>query len=234
MSPYAAEFFGTMLLILLGNGAVAGVLLKDSKGEQAGWVAIVLAWGLAVMIAIYAVGRISGAHLNPAVTLALVIASEFPIDQMPGYILAQITGAFAGAVLVWIYYLPHWARTGNAELKRAAFCTAPAIRSVSANLFSEVIATTVLILAILLIGANKFAEGLNPVAIGALIAAIGFGLGGTTGFAINPARDLGPRIAHALLPIAGKGSSDWSYSWIPVVAPLLGSLLAAFLYKYLF
>lgn len=234
MSPYAAEFFGTMLLILLGNGAVAGVLLKDSKGEQAGWVAIVLAWGLAVMIAIYAVGRISGAHLNPAVTLALVITGSFPVEQMVGYILAQVAGAFTGAVLVWIYYMPHWARTGNAELKRAAFCTSPAVRSVPANMFSEVVATTVLILAILLIGANKFAEGLNPVAVGALIAVIGFGLGGTTGFAINPARDLGPRIAHALLPIAGKGSSDWGYSWIPVVAPLLGSLLAAYLFKYLF
>jgi len=234
MSPYAAEFFGTMLLILLGNGAVAGVLLKDSKGEQAGWVAIVLAWGLAVMIAIYAVGRISGAHLNPAVTLALVITGSFPVEQMVGYILAQVAGAFTGAVLVWIYYMPHWARTGNAELKRAAFCTSPAVRSVPANMFSEVVATTVLILAILLIGANKFAEGLNPVAVGALIAVIGFGLGGTTGFAINPARDLGPRIAHALLPIAGKGSSDWGYSWIPVVAPLLGSLLAAYLFKYIF
>jgi glycerol uptake facilitator protein len=130
--------------------------------------------------------------------------------------------------------MPHWARTGNAELKRAAFCTSPAVRSVPANMFSEVVATTVLILAILLIGANKFAEGLNPVAVGALIAVIGFGLGGTTGFAINPARDLGPRIAHALLPIAGKGSSDWGYSWIPVVAPLLGSLLAAYLFKYIF
>ncbi len=234
MSPYAAEFFGTMLLVLLGNGAVAGVLLKDSKGEQAGWVAIVLAWGLAVMIAIYAVGRISGAHLNPAVTLALVITGSFPIEQMVGYVAAQVAGAFAGAVLVWIYYLPHWARTGDAELKRAAFCTSPAVRSVPANMFSEVVATTVLILAILLIGANKFAEGLNPVAVGALIAVIGFGLGGTTGFAINPARDLGPRMAHALLPIAGKGSSDWGYSWIPVVAPLLGSLLAAYLFKYLF
>jgi glycerol uptake facilitator protein len=234
MSAYAAEFFGTMLLILLGNGAVAGVLLKDSKGEQAGWVAIVLAWGLAVMIAIYAVGRISGAHLNPAVTLALVITGSFPAEQMAGYVLAQVAGAFAGAALVWIYYLPHWGRTDNAELKRAAFCTSPAIRSVPANLFSEVVATTVLILAILLIGANKFAEGLNPVAVGALIAAIGFGLGGTTGFAINPARDLGPRIAHAILPIAGKGPSDWGYSWIPVAAPLIGSLVAAYLFKYLF
>jgi len=234
MSPYAAEFFGTMLLILLGNGAVAGVLLKDSKGEQAGWVAIVLAWGLAVMIAIYAVGRISGAHLNPAVTLALVITGSFPKEQMAGYILAQVAGAFAGAALVWIYYLPHWGRTDNAELKRAAFCTSPAIRSVPSNLFSEIVATTVLILAILLIGANKFAEGLNPVAVGALITVIGFGLGGTTGFAINPARDLGPRMAHALLPIANKGISDWAYSWIPVVGPLLGSLFAAYLFKYLF
>lgn len=234
MNPYVAEFFGTLLLILLGNGAVAGVLLKDSKGENAGWVAIVLAWGLAVMTAIYAVGRISGAHLNPAVTLALVVTGDFPIDQMFGYILAQVAGAFAGAILVWIFYLPHWKLTGDAGLKRAAFCTSPAIRSVAANLFSELVATTVLILAILLIGANEFTEGLKPVAVGALIAVIGFGLGGTTGFAINPARDLGPRMAHALLPIAGKGSSDWSYSWIPIVAPLLGSLLAACLYKYLF
>lgn len=234
MTPYFAECFGTMLLILLGEGVVAGQVLRGTKSENAGWLSIVLAWGLAVMIAIYAVGRISGAHLNPAVTIALFIAGSFPGDQVAGYILAQFVGAFVGAVLVYLYYLPYWKLTEGAHTKLAVFATIPAIRSVPNNFFSEALATLVLTMGILFIGANKFTEGLNPIAVAALIIAIGLSLGGTTGFAINPARDLGPRIAHAILPIPGKGSSDWSYSWIPVVGPLTGGSIGAFLYTLLF
>jgi glycerol uptake facilitator protein len=234
MSPYVAEFFGTMILILLGNGVVAGVLLKGSKSENAGWLTIVLGWGLAVTLAIYAVGRISGAHINPAVTIGLWAAGDFSSDLVAGYILAQLAGAFCGAVLVWLHYFPHWKATEDAGLKLAAFSCAPAIRTTIPNLISEIIGTTVLITALLFIGANKFVDGLNPLVVGALISSIGLSLGGTTGFAINPARDLGPRIAHAVLPIAGKGSSDWGYSWIPVVGPLIGALLGAGLYKILF
>lgn len=234
MTPYMAEFFGTMLLILLGEGVVAGVLLKKSKGEEAGWLTVVLAWGLAVMLAVYAVGRFSGAHLNPAITIALFISGDFPEGQVAGYLVAQLAGAFLGAVLVWLHYLPHWKNTDSAEKKLAVFATGPAIRSTLNNLFSEILATLVLVLAILFIGANKFAEGLNPMIVGALIVSIGLSLGGTTGFAINPARDLGPRIAHAILPISGKGSSDWSYSWVPVVGPIIGGVLGALLFKVLF
>ncbi|HYG20890.1 MAG TPA: MIP/aquaporin family protein [Ohtaekwangia sp.] len=234
MSPYVAEFFGTMLLVLLGNGVVAGVVLKDTKSEGAGWHTIVIAWGLAVMIAIYAVGQFSGAHLNPAITLALGLAGDFPLSHVLGYIVAQCCGAFMGAILVWLHYLPHWGRTESASAKLSAFCTAPAIRSTPNNLFSEILGTFILVLAVQFIGINKFTDGLNPVVIGALISTIGFSLGGTTGFAINPARDFGPRVAHFILPIHGKGTSDWSYSWIPVVGPLIGGALGAWIFSVLF
>lgn len=234
MSPYLAEFFGTLLLIVLGDGVVANVLLRGTKGENSGYIVIVLAWGLAVTFALYAVGHISGAHINPAVTLALYASGDFEGSLVVGYILAQLGGAFTGAVAVWIFYTGHWSRTENPALKLAVFCTAPAIRNTGANLFSEVFATLILVVALLFIGANRFADGLNPLVIGALISSIGFSLGGTTGFAINPARDLGPRIAHALLPIPGKGPSDWSYSWIPVAGPVLGGLLGAALYRWIF
>jgi glycerol uptake facilitator protein len=234
MTPYVAEFFGTMILILLGNGVVAGVILKGTKSENAGWLTIVIGWGLAVTLAIYAVGRISNAHLNPAITIALWASGDFPSDLVLGYIVAQFSGAFVGAVLVWIHYLPHWKISDNPSTKLAVFCCAPAIRTSIPNLISEILGTMVLVTAILFIGANKFAEGLNPLIIGGLITSIGLSLGGTTGFAINPARDLAPRIAHFILPIHGKGPSDWSYSWIPVVGPLVGGLLGAGLYKILF
>lgn len=234
MTPYLAEFFGTLVLIVLGEGVVAGAVLKNTKSENPGWFTIVVAWGLAVMLAVYAVGRISNAHLNPAITLALYVAGDFPAGQVPGYILAQMAGAFVGAVLVWLHYLPHWAGTDSPEKKLAVFATGPAIRSVGSNLFSEILGTLVLVLAIQFIGANEFAQGLNPVIVGALIISIGLGLGGTTGFAINPARDLGPRLAHALLPIPGKGPSDWGYSWIPVVGPIIGGILGAWIFNMLF
>lgn len=234
MSPYLAEFLGTMLLTLLGNGVVASVLLKDSKAENAGWLTIALGWGLAVTLAIYAVGRISGAHINPAVTLALWVSGNFPGDQVFGYMLAQFSGAFLGAVLIWVHYLGHWPRTESAALKLAVFSTGPAIRATIPNLISEIIATTILVLGILFIGANKYYEGLNPIIVGALIVSIGLSLGGTTGFAINPARDFSPRLAHSILPIPGKGSSDWSYSWIPFIGPLIGGVLGALLFKALF
>lgn len=231
MSPYLAEFIGTMILIVLGDGVVAGVLLKQSKSEQAGWVAIVLGWGLTVTLAIYAVGGYSGAHINPAVTLALAVNGSFPWADVPAYCLAQLLGAFTGAVVVWLHYLPHWKVTDDKGAKLAIFCTGPAIRSAGSNFVSEFIGTLVLIMGLLFIGANSFAEGLNPLVVGALISTIGFGLGGTTGFAINPARDLGPRLAHFILPIAGKGSSDWGYSWIPVLGPLAGGAAGALLYQ---
>ncbi|MCB0492789.1 MAG: aquaporin family protein [Cyclobacteriaceae bacterium] len=233
MSPYLAEFIGTMILIVLGDGVVAGVLLKQSKSENAGWMVIVVAWGLSVTFAIYAVGGYSGAHINPAVTLALAIDGSFPWADVPAYCLAQLLGAFVGASIVWLHYLPHWKVTDDKGAKLAVFCTAPAIRSTIPNFISEFIGTMVLIMGLLFIGANSFAEGLNPLVVGALITVIGFGLGGTTGFAINPARDLGPRLAHFILPIAGKGSSDWSYSWIPVLGPLAGGVAGALLYQLL-
>ena len=234
MNPYFAEFFGTMLLVILGEGVVAGVLLKNSKSEGEGWLTVVIAWGLAVTLAIYAVGSISHAHINPAVTLALFVAGDFPGELVIGYLIGQFSGAFVGAIIVWLHYLPHWGRTESASKKLAVFCTAPAIRSTPANLISEIIATMVLVLGIQFIGANEFATGVFPLIVGALIVSIGLGLGGTTGFAINPARDLGPRIAHFILPIPGKGSSDWSYSWIPVVGPIIGGVLGAWLFKALF
>ncbi|HEV8513654.1 MAG TPA: MIP/aquaporin family protein [Cyclobacteriaceae bacterium] len=234
MSPYFAEFFGTLILVLLGNGVVAGVILHKTKSENAGWLTIVMGWGLAVTLGIYAVGRISGAHLNPAITIALAMSGSFPSNQVIGYILAQFAGAFSGAVLVWLHYLPHWKETTDQPTKLAVFSTAPAIRNVFSNLIGEIIATAVLVLGILFIGANEFTKGLNPLVIGLLIISIGLSLGGTTGFAINPARDLGPRIAHFVLPIAGKGNSDWSYAWIPVVGPVIGGMLGGYIYGTLF
>lgn len=234
MSPYTAEFLGTMLLVILGNGVVANVILKGTKGENGGLVAIVLGWGIAVTLCIYAVGRISGAHLNPAVTIALYTSGSFAGEYVIPYMLAQICGAFVGALLVWIFYMPHFSRTDGAGLKLAVFCTSPSIRNVWSNLFSEIFATIILVVAILFIGANNFAEGLNPIVIGALIISIGFSLGGTTGFAINPARDFAPRLAHFILPIPGKGSSDWAYSWVPVVGPMVGGVLGALLFNALY
>ncbi len=234
MNPYLAEFFGTLLIVLLIDGVVAGVILKNTKSANAGWLAICIACGLAVTLAIYAVGSYSGAHLNPALTIALASIGKFEWNMVLGYCLAQLSGAFVGACLVWLHYLPHWKETPDKATKLAVFCTGPAIRSTTGNFISEALGTALLVMAVLFIGVNNFTEGLRPLVIGALIVSIGLSLGGTTGFAINPARDLGPRIAHFILPIHGKGSSDWSYAWIPVVAPIVGALLGAWVFQMLF
>lgn len=234
MSIYLAEFVGTFLLIVFGGGVVAGSVLKSSKAQNSGWYTIVIAWGIGVTFAIYAVGSISGAHINPAVTLGFAFVGEFPWNKVLGYITAQTLGAFCGAILVWIFYIPHWSKTEDKISKLAVFSTVPAIRSTIHNFVSEMVATAILIFGLLFIGTNNFTEGLNPIVVGVLIMAIGFSLGGTTGFAINPARDLGPRIAHFLLPIKGKGDSDWKYAPIPILGPILGSLLGGGVYKILY
>jgi glycerol uptake facilitator protein len=232
MSPFVGEIIGTMLLIILGDGVVAGVVLNKTKAQNSGWIVITMGWGLAVAIAVYAVGRFSGAHLNPAVTIALAAAGKFAWSQVATYILGQMIGAFIGAVIVWLHYLPHWKETEDKAAKLAVFSTGPAIRKPLANFISEVIGTFVLVLVLLAFGAKGmvFADGLSTMAVGWLIVSIGLSLGGTTGYAINPARDLGPRIAHAILPIAGKGSSDWGYAWVPIVGPIIGAVIAAFVY----
>lgn len=234
MNAYVAEFFGTMLLIVLGNGVVGGVVLKGTKSENAGWLTIVIGWGLAVTLAIYAVGKISGAHLNPAITIAFAMKGDFPWSDVAGYVTAQLSGAIVGAFIVWLHFLPHWKRTDDQATKLGVFCTAPAIRNTFSNVVSEILATAVLVLGLLFIGSNEFTQGLNPLVVGLLIISIGLSLGGTTGFAINPARDLGPRIVHAILPIFGKGSSDWGYAWIPVVGPIIGGIVGVLVYQLFF
>ncbi|WP_026574696.1 MIP/aquaporin family protein [Bacillus sp. UNC438CL73TsuS30] len=234
MTPFIGELVGTMILIVLGAGIGAGSSLKKTYSNNAGWIVITIAWGLAVTMGVFAVGSVSGAHLNPAVTIALALNGDFPWSDVPGYILAQMIGAILGAALVYLHYLPHWKETDDPGTKLGVFATSPAIPHTFSNLFSEIFGTFVLVLGLLFIGANKFTEGLNPLAVGLLIVVIGMSLGGTTGYAINPARDLGPRIAHFLLPIPGKGSSNWGYSWIPVVGPLLGGSLGAVIYKAIF
>lgn len=234
MTPFIGEMIGTMILIIFGAGIGAGSSLKKSYAQNAGWIVTTLAWGLAVTMGVFAVGSISGAHLNPAVTVALAINGSFPWEQVPGYIFAQMMGAMLGAAIVYLQYLPHWAVTEDPATKLGVFATSPAIPHTFSNLLSEIIGTFILVLGLLFIGANTFTEGLNPLAVGLLIVVIGMSLGGTTGYAINPARDLGPRIAHFLLPIPGKGSSNWGYSWIPVVGPFLGGSLGAVFYKAVF
>jgi len=240
LTPLFGEFMGTMVLILLGDGVVAGVLLRKSKAEGSGWIVITAGWGFAVMCGVFtaiACGS-PGAHLNPAFTLALAIRFGDYSQVLP-FALAQMLGALAGAMLVWLNYLPHWGETPDPGLKLGVFCTAPAIRKLPANFMSEVIATFVLVFVIGAIFSKKVAAtgpalGLGPYLVGSLVWGIGLSLGGTTGYAINPARDLGPRIAHAILPIAGKGPSDWNYASIPVFGSLVGGALAGLLAKILF
>jgi len=236
---FLAEMIGTALLILLGNGVVANVVLKETKGHDSGWIVICAGWGFAVFVAVACVADISGAHLNPAVTVGLAAAGKMAWSTVPGYIMAQMTGALVGAALVYVFYRPHYDVTDDADAKLATFCTGPAIRSLPRNFLCEVLATAVLVLAVLMhVPAGIFTiDGLQEVdriglgsigaiEVGLVVFAIGLSLGGTTGYAINPARDLGPRIAHCLLPVPGKRDSDWSYAPIPVLGPLLGALLA--------
>lgn len=236
-SGYLAEFVGTALLILFGNGVVANVVLARTKGNGSGWIVITIGWGLAVFIGAFCAAKYSGAHLNPAVTLAMAMSGKLAAPKLVGYVVAQMLGAIAGSVLVFLFYREHFKASDDADGKLACFCTAPAIRNNAQAFFCEAVGTFALVFPIFLmvdptiqvpgrevtIGLGTL--GLVPVSL--LVVAIGLSLGGTTGYAINPARDLGPRIAHALLPIPGKRDSDWSYAWVPVVAPLTGGALAA-------
>ena len=243
MNEFTAELVGTFLLILLGGGVCANVSLKKTAGHGSGWIVITAGWGLAVAMAVYAVVNVSGAHINPAVTLGLASIDQLPWNDVPKYVAAQMLGAILGATTVWLAYLSHWEVTEDPADKLGVFSTAPAIRKPFANLLCEIIGTFALVLGVLAILSpevmtaeqkemqKEWVLGLKPLLIGLLVFAIGLSLGGPTGYAINPARDLGPRIAHAILPIAGKGGSDWSYAWVPVVGPCLGGVLGALVYK---
>ena len=230
---FTAELIGTMVLILLGDGVVANVLLKNSKGENSGWIVITAGWGLAVAMGVYITGWVSGAHLNPAVTIALMSIGQITFTQAIPYILGQFVGAAIGAYLVFLTYRAHWKDTENPDLKLSVFCTMPAVRNFKYNFLTEVIGTAFLLFGILGISNqnNGLSGGVGPIAIGLLIFAIGLSLGGPTGYAINPARDLIPRIMHAILPIPGKRDSDWGYAWIPVVGPIIGGIIGAVLYE---
>jgi glycerol uptake facilitator protein len=232
MGIFPSEVIGTAILILLGDGVVAGVLLAKSKAQNSGWIVITFGWAMAVAMAVYAVGRFSGAHLNPAVTLGLASIGVTPWSDVPVYIAGEFVGAMVGAALVFAAYLPHWRETEDPGLKLAVFSTGPAIRNYALNLVTEIIGTAMLLFGVLAIGGNKAptAAGITPLLVGLLVFAIGLSLGGPTGYAINPARDLGPRIIHFILPIPGKGPSDWSYAWVPVVGPIIGGVLGALLY----
>lgn len=237
MTPFIAEIIGTMLLILLGGGVVANVVLNLTKGQNSGWIVITTGWALAVYVGVVVASPYSGAHLNPAVSISLAVAGLFSWQQVPLYIFAQFLGAMIGSFLVWAMYRKHFEATSDNGLKKAVFCTDPAIRDTGTNFIGEVLGTFVLIIAVLYFTDATITDKETVIGLGSLGAvpvafvvwAIGLSLGGTTGYAINPARDLGPRIVHALLPLKKKGSSDWSYAWIPVVGPILGGTLAALL-----
>jgi glycerol uptake facilitator protein len=231
MGVYLAEFIGTMILILLGNGVVANVVLNKSKGNNSGWIVITAGWGFAVAVAVYVTGWVSGAHINPAVTIALATIGAFDWAMVPGYVAAQVAGAFTGGVLVYLTYKQHYDETEDADGKLATFSTGPAISGAKWNVTTEIIGAAMLVMGVL--GITNGNNNVGPMAallVGILVWSLGLSLGGPTGYAINPARDLGPRIAHALLPIKGKRDSDWSYAWIPVVAPIIGGIIGAQLY----
>lgn len=237
MTPFIAEIIGTALLILLGGGVVANVVLEKTKSNDHGWMVITTAWGLAVFVGVSVAGPYSGAHLNPAVSIGLAIAGKFNWALVPGYVFAQFIGAMLGALVVWIMYKDHFDVTKDGETKRAIFCTSPAIRNPLSNIFSEIVGAFVLVFVVLYFTNASLTDSQTPIGLGSLGAlpvaflvwAIGLSLGGTTGYAINPARDLGPRIIHAILPIKDKASNDWSYAWIPVLGPIIGASIAAFL-----
>jgi glycerol uptake facilitator protein len=238
MSPFAAEYIGTLLLILLGNGVVANVVLTDTKGHNSGWIVITTAWGLGVYVGVVVAGPYSGAHLNPAVTLAMAISGKFAWANVLPYILAQMLGAMSGAFLVWLMYRDHFNRTTDPGLQLAAFCTSPAIYNPIANLISEAVGTFVLTYTVFYITGAEITGSRTLIGLGSvgalpvafLVWVIGLSLGGSTGYAINPARDLAPRIMHTLLPMKGKGKSNWSYAWIPLLGPFIGAVIGALVY----
>ncbi|WP_162011114.1 MIP/aquaporin family protein [Streptococcus sp. S784/96/1] len=231
MTQFLGEFIGTFILVLLGNGVVAGNILSKTKEEGTGWTAIVFGWGIACSVAVYISGLFSPAHLNPAVTLAMASIGALSWNLVVPFILAQMLGAMLAAVVLWLHYFPHWKETKDQGLILASFSTGPAIRHTASNFLGETLGTAILVMTILAIGPNKVAAGLGPIIVGLVIFAVGFSLGSTTGYAINPARDLGPRIMHALLPIENKGDSDWSYAWIPVAGPIVGGIIGAICYN---
>jgi len=234
MIAFWGEVIGTAILIFLGGSVCAGATLKRSFSYNAGWFAIQFAWGMSVTLAIFTVGKYSGAHINPVITLVFALTGNFPWDQVAVYIIAQLLGAMIGAAGVYLQYLPHWKETKDQNAILGVFATSPAIRHPFSNMLSETLATFILILGILSIGATKFTDGLHPLAVGFFIITLGTSLGGTTGAAMNPARDLGPRIIHSLLPIPGKDDSNWQYSWIPILGPILGGCLGGFFYHSVF
>lgn len=221
---FIGELLGTFILVLLGDGVVSACILNKTKAQNSGWIAIVLGWGIAVTVAVYISGFMSGAHLNPAVTLAMAAIGSLPWSQVVTYLVAQFLGAMLGALVLYLHYYPHWKETKDAGTILACFSTGPAIRHTWSNLFGEALGTAVLVITVMAIGPNKVAAGFGPIIVGFVVMAVGFSLGATTGYAINPARDLGPRIMHALLPMPNKGDSDWSYAWIPVLGPILGGV----------
>ncbi|MBO1307602.1 aquaporin family protein [Enterococcus sp. 669A] len=231
MVPIFGEFIGTMILIVLGSGVCAAVNLNQSKAQGSGWIVIAFGWAMGVAMAAYISGFMGPAHLNPAVTIAMAMTGNLETSLVVPFIIAQLLGAIVGAVLIWLAYLPHWAVTKDQDAILGTFATAPAIRNYPANLMTEILGTFVLVLGLLAFTQNEFADGVNVLAVGGLILAIGLSLGGPTGYAINPARDLGPRIAHAILPIANKGTSDWAYSWVPIVGPIIGGVIAVLVFQ---
>lgn len=228
---FTGELLGTFILVLLGDGVVSACILNKTKAQNSGWIAIVLGWGIAVTVAVYISGFMSGAHLNPALTLAMAAIGSLPWSQVVTYLVAQFLGAMLGALVLYLHYYPHWKETKDAGTILACFSTGPAIRHTWSNLLGEALGTAVLVITVMAIGPNKVAAGFGPIIVGFVVMAFGFSLGATTGYAINPARDLGPRIMHALLPIPNKGDSDWSYAWIPVLGPILGGIAGALIYQ---